>query len=146
MTLRYVAGTHRVPERELTERLGLAAGADPHVSLKTLARRKGVSLLDYVQRVQRAVVETAPARAAPVASGDAAGLSATSEALVSALLVYGYPALGLTLLLGAVGLPLPSGLSMIVAGSLAAQGRMRRAPLHRRHETRRDQSKGHRRD
>jgi membrane protein DedA with SNARE-associated domain len=40
------------------------------------------------------------------------------------LLVYGYPALGLTLVLAAIGLPLPSGLAMVVAGSLAAQGRM----------------------
>jgi len=124
MTLRYVAGAYRVPERELTERLGAAAAAAPDATLRSLAGREGVSLLDYVQRVQRAVVETVPARTARRESGGAVGLSATSEALVSSLLVYGYPALGLTLLFGAVGLPLPSGLSMILAGSLAAQGRM----------------------
>ncbi len=51
-------------------------------------------------------------------------LNALSDELVAALLVYGYPALGLTLVAGAVGLPLPSGLSMVVAGSLAAQGHL----------------------
>jgi membrane protein DedA with SNARE-associated domain len=46
------------------------------------------------------------------------------EQFLSALLVYGYPILGVTLLLGAVGLPLPTGLSAAVAGSLSALGRM----------------------
>jgi membrane-associated protein len=40
------------------------------------------------------------------------------------VLVYGYPALALTLALGALGFPLPSGLSMIVVGALAAEGEM----------------------
>ena len=40
------------------------------------------------------------------------------------MLEYGYPVLGLTLVLGAIGLPLPGGLLTIVAGSLAAQGQM----------------------
>jgi len=43
---------------------------------------------------------------------------------LAALLVYGYPVLGLTLFLGALGLHLPSALAMVVAGSLAAQGQM----------------------
>ena len=38
--------------------------------------------------------------------------------------MYGYPALGLTLLLGAIGLPLPDGIATTVAGSLASQGRI----------------------
>jgi len=44
--------------------------------------------------------------------------------VLAALLVYGYPILGLTLLLGAIGLPLPTGLATIIAGSLAAAGKM----------------------
>ena len=36
----------------------------------------------------------------------------------------GYSVLGLTLMLGAVGVPFPSALSVVVAGSLAAQGQM----------------------
>jgi membrane-associated protein len=37
-------------------------------------------------------------------------------------MVYGYPVLGLALLLGAVGVPVPSGLTAAAAGALAAQG------------------------
>jgi membrane protein DedA with SNARE-associated domain len=40
------------------------------------------------------------------------------------LLIYGYPILGLTLLFGAIGFPLPTGLSATIAGSLSAVGRM----------------------
>ncbi len=36
--------------------------------------------------------------------------------------MYSYPVLGLTLLLGAIGLPVPTGLATAVAGSLAARG------------------------
>ncbi|MBI4499424.1 MAG: DedA family protein [Chloroflexi bacterium] len=51
-------------------------------------------------------------------------LSTLSDELLAALLLYGYPVLGLTLLAGAIGLPLPSGLATVVAGALAAQGRL----------------------
>src|SRR4029450_4758241 len=44
--------------------------------------------------------------------------------VLSALLRFGYPALALILFLGALGLPLPNGLSAVIAGSLAAAGRM----------------------
>jgi membrane protein DedA with SNARE-associated domain len=37
-------------------------------------------------------------------------------------LVYGYPVLGVALLLGAIGLPVPSGVTAAAAGALAAQG------------------------
>jgi membrane protein DedA with SNARE-associated domain len=80
--------------------------------------------LEYVQRVQRAIAEVAPARATRTEPDTTSWLGAAGDEILSALLVYGYPALALTLLLGAIGLPLPSGLSMVVAGSLAAQGRM----------------------
>jgi membrane protein DedA with SNARE-associated domain len=39
-------------------------------------------------------------------------------------MVYGYAGLGTTVLLGAMGLPLPNGLATTVAGALAAQGRI----------------------
>lgn len=40
-------------------------------------------------------------------------------------MVYGHPALALTLLLGAIGLPLPIGVAAVLAGSLAALGNLR---------------------
>ena len=46
------------------------------------------------------------------------------DEILAALLVYGYSVLGLTLMLGALGMPFPSALSVVVAGSLAAQGQL----------------------
>ena len=48
-----------------------------------------------------------------------------TDRILSALLIYGYPALALTLLLGAIGLPLPIGVAAVLAGSLAALGNLR---------------------
>ena len=124
MTLRYVAGTYRAPENALIGRLGLAAETNPDTSLRSLAEREGLSTFEYVQRVQNAVVEAAPARPTDGGHESTGWLGAIGDELLAALLVYSYPALGLTLLLGALGLPLPTGLSTAVAGSLAAQGRL----------------------
>jgi len=124
MTLRYVAGTYHAPENALIGRLGLAARTNPDTSLRSLAEREGLSTFEYVRRVQRAVVEVAPARPSDDGRESTGWLGAIGDELLAALLVYSYPALGLTLLLGALGLPLPTGLSTAVAGSLAAQGRM----------------------
>jgi len=125
MTLRYVAIRYSVPEEALVARLGLPAEVDPGTSLRSLATRKSRDPLVYVQEVQRAIAELRRTTPSP-STGDApvSWLSALGDELVAALLVYGYPALGLTLFAGAVGLPLPSGLSMVVAGSLAAQGHL----------------------
>ena len=62
MSLRYLAETYRVPQSTLIARLGLPAETDPGASLKSLAEREKQSPFEYVQRVQRAVVEAAPSR------------------------------------------------------------------------------------
>jgi membrane protein DedA with SNARE-associated domain len=46
------------------------------------------------------------------------------DEVLTALLVYGYPVLAVTLFLCALGLPLPDGVATAVAGSLIAQERM----------------------
>jgi membrane protein DedA with SNARE-associated domain len=123
MTLGYVAGTYRVSEAALAQRLGLPGDIDPATTLISIARARGLSPFNHVREVQEAVSElrrlSAVSSEEPVSSQDSLG----SEFL-AALLVYGYPVLGLTLFLGALGLHLPSALAMVVAGSLAAQGRM----------------------
>jgi membrane protein DedA with SNARE-associated domain len=124
MTLRYVAGTYHAPESGLIQRLGLAPETDPDTSLRSLAEQEGLSPFEYVQRVQQAVVEVVPARTTERGGESSGWLGATGDVLLSGLLVYSYPALGLILLLGALGLPFPTGLSTAVAGSLAAQGRL----------------------
>jgi membrane protein DedA with SNARE-associated domain len=125
MTLRYVASTYRAPTESLIGRLGLPTATDPDVTLKSLAEREGSSPFLYVQRVQRALAETLPRGTAPPKNGEtAAWLGIGSDDILSALLIYGYPALALTLLLGALGLPVPTGLATTLAGSLAARGHM----------------------
>lgn len=124
MTLRYVAVAYQAPASALRERLGLAASTNPDTTLKVLAERARMSRPEYVQRVQRAIVEVAPGPAPPRAGDAAPDVDGRSDDLISAVLVYGYPALALTLFLGAFGVPLPAGLLLVVAGSLAAQGGM----------------------
>jgi membrane protein DedA with SNARE-associated domain len=124
MTLRYVAGTYRMPETTLTARLGLSAEIDPDTSLRSLAKLEERLPIEYVQRVQRAVVEVAPNGSAVRGSHDTSWLVAIGDEFLAALLMYGYPVLSLMLLLGAIGLPVPSGLAAALAGSLAAGGSM----------------------
>jgi S1-C subfamily serine protease/membrane protein YqaA with SNARE-associated domain len=123
MTLGYVAETYRVPEMALAQRLGLPPDIDPATTLLSVARARGRSPFDHVQEVQGAIAELrrlSPALPrAQTGSQDSLG-----DEFLAALLVYGYPVLGLTLFLGALGLHLPSALAVVVAGSLAAQGRI----------------------
>jgi membrane protein DedA with SNARE-associated domain len=124
MTLKYVTATYRAPEFVLAARLGLTPGTDPNTSLKTLAEQTGITPSAYVQRVQRAVAELAPDVRSNHNNGNSSWLRSIGDEALTALLVYGYPALGLILLLGSIGLPLPDGVATIVAGSLASQGRI----------------------
>jgi membrane protein DedA with SNARE-associated domain len=119
MTLDHVAATYRVPMTELLPRLGLPSDSKRDETLKSLADRRGVARFDFVRQVQRALGQSAP----PTTNGQSSG--GLSDRILSALLVYGYPALAATLLFGAIGLPLPIGVATILAGSLAALGNLR---------------------
>lgn len=124
MTLGHIAATYRIPEAALVERLELAPTTDSNATLRSLAQQQGVSLLDYVQRVQRAIVGVAPELESDGAGEESSWLGALGDALLAAVLTYGIPALALTIFLGSFGLPLPHGIAVTVAGSLAAQGRI----------------------
>ncbi|MBI2202447.1 MAG: trypsin-like peptidase domain-containing protein [Candidatus Rokubacteria bacterium] len=124
MTLGYVAGTYHVSGTALARRLRLPPDIDPTTALVSLARAEGRSPFSHVREVQEAIAEL---RRLSPASSEGTGTSQDSLVageFLAALLAYGYPALGLTLFLGALGLHLPSALAMVVAGSLAAQGQM----------------------
>lgn len=125
MTLRYVAGKYeQAPETVLIRRLGLPPDTPPDTSLRLLAERAEVPPLQYVQRVQQTVADAASMVVPEPAGATTSWLGAIRDEFLAAMLAYGYPVLGLTLLLGAIGLPLPTGLSTVLAGSLAEQGRM----------------------
>ena len=118
MTLDHVAATYRVPMDDLIPRLGLPPDTSGNQSLKTIADQRGVARFDFVRQVQRVLGQSAPE---PESSQISGGLT---DRILSALLIYGYPALALTLLLGAIGLPLPIGVAAVLAGSLVALGNL----------------------
>jgi membrane-associated protein len=118
MTLDHVATSYRVPLNDLLPRLGLPPDTNRDESLKSIANKRGVPRFDFTREVQRALGQSAPIPESTQSSG---GLS---DRILSALLIYGYPALAATLLLGAIGLPLPIGVAAVLAGSLAALGNL----------------------
>jgi membrane-associated protein len=124
MTLKYVAATYHVPDAALVEQLGLPSATDRDTSLKTLAEQAGVAPSVYTQRVQRVIAVLTPDIRSNSTNVTSGWLGTIGDEVLTALLVYGYPALGLTLFLGAIGLPLPDGVATTVAGSLASQGRI----------------------
>jgi membrane-associated protein len=124
MTLDYVAATYHAPKPVLLQRLGLPADTAGDTSLMTLAARADVLPPDYVIRVQSALADFAKSADKSAAPQSPGWLASLADKTLSAILVYGYPVLAITLLLGAIGLPLPDGIAAAVAGSLAAQGRM----------------------
>jgi membrane protein DedA with SNARE-associated domain len=124
MTLGYVGATYRAPVAALTDRLGLPADTDPDTSLRALSTREGVSPFLYVQRVQRALAAVGPGPAGTTENSNSPWISGVGEDLLAAVIAYGYPALGLIALFGAIGLPLPTGLATVVAGSLSAAGQL----------------------
>lgn len=125
MTLRHVATTYRVPADTLLSHLELPPAISLDISLRALADREGATRFEFVQRVQRSVVDLTPRTAVTHEKADSTSwFGINTDAILSALLVYGYPALGITLFLGALGLPVPTGLATTLAGSLAARGQL----------------------
>jgi membrane protein DedA with SNARE-associated domain len=124
MTLRYVATSYRIPRERLLERLGLANDTAPDLSLRSIADRQGMSPFAYVQQVQRSIADIAPPPQPAKGRNGSGWLDWFNDQILSALLRYGYAILALTLLLGAIGLPVPTGLAATMAGSLSAGGRV----------------------
>jgi hypothetical protein len=134
MTLDFVAATYHAPEAALLERLALEVGTDPRQTLRQLAQRERQPMIDYTQRVQRAIAALVPAARTNDAERESNGLGKIADEFLAAVLIYGYPALGLTILLGSIGLPAPDGFATSVSapgGYWSAGGRGRcssRAP------------------
>ena len=124
MTLRYVATRYRVPEVLVIARLGLPAETNPDTNLKSLAERRGLSPFELIRQIQAAVADAAPPDNVQQQDEKSGWLNWIGDALLSGVLVYGYPVLASILLFGAIGLPVPTGLSVTLAGSMAAVGRM----------------------
>jgi membrane protein DedA with SNARE-associated domain len=113
-----------MPGTALAEGLGLSSNEDPKTTLRSLAERQGVPPFQYIQQAQEAISHLRPITSSLGGSDAVSEPEGFGDEILAALLVYGYPVLGLTLMLGAIGVPFPSALSVVVAGSLAAQGQM----------------------
>jgi membrane protein DedA with SNARE-associated domain len=113
-----------MPGTALAEGLGLSSNEDPKTTLRSLAERQGVPPFQYIQQAQEAISQLRPIASSLGGSAGGSEREGFGDEVLAALLVYGYPVLGLTLMLGAIGVPFPSALSVVVAGSLAAQGQM----------------------
>jgi hypothetical protein len=99
MTLGYVAATYRTPNAALVEGLGLPSGTDLNTSLESLANQARLSPSRYTQLVQRAIADIAPGIRSDRANETSSWLRTIGDEVLTALLVYGYPVLGLTLFL-----------------------------------------------
>jgi membrane-associated protein len=120
MTLSYVSETYRVPMEELMNGLNLPADTAKDSSLKSLSERQGVTPFSYVSRAQQVIAGLLP----PPRTFGGEPREGMMDWAATWLLRYDYPALAFILLLGAIGIPLPSGLSVVLAGSLVALGHM----------------------
>ena len=126
MTLRYVGDSQTVGIEALTQRLRLPANIDPNATLRALAGRENYTPFAYVRRVQEAIAQISAVqpRAVTKQEESAGWLAGIGNQFLSAVLVYGYPALGLTLFLGAIGAPVPTGIATAIAGSTASLGHL----------------------
>jgi len=124
MTLDHVTATYHVPLSELIPRLGLPADTSREETLKTIADRRGVPRFDFVREVQRALGQSAPQADTDADKSQGGLIAGLTDRVLAAILSYGYPALAATLLLGAIGLPLPIGVATVLAGSLVALGKL----------------------
>jgi membrane protein DedA with SNARE-associated domain len=126
MTLRYVADSNNIDIDALTMRLQLPASVSPHSTLRVLAEREGSTPFAYVRRVQEAIAQTSVGqpRAATNTEESSGWFTGLTDRFLSAVLVYGYPALAVTLFLGAMGAPVPTGIATAIAGSLASLGHL----------------------
>lgn len=128
MTIGYVVDTYAAPRLDLLAALDLPPTVRRSTSLRDLARHHNVGMVAYLQQVQRALVEVEAPADVTAAKREDGWLVRLGDRFLAAVLTYGYPLLGLTLVIGAVGVPLPTGLTVSLAGSLISQGAMHWLP------------------
>ncbi|HZP21754.1 MAG TPA: DedA family protein [Bauldia sp.] len=120
MSLEYIARTYGLQPRELAAAIGMPAETDLTVPIAEIAAERGESNVELIQDVQSIVAKDLHAR-----PEDMPGTNTESgDAFLGDVLSYSYPALALVLLLGAVGAPVPTGFTTLLAGVLASQGSM----------------------
>jgi membrane protein DedA with SNARE-associated domain len=119
MTLDYVSSNYDIELVRLLAGLGLPPDTSPQTPLFEIGKTSVGERFDIVRATQAVIA--AEIAEAP-GNGDAADES--DDTFLAALLTYSYPVLGLILLLGAIGAPVPTGFATVLAGVLSADGTM----------------------
>lgn len=99
MTLSYVASSYGVATNELRRELNLTPDISDNATLWAIAEAESLQPFAYLSDVQGAIARISarsPPEAAP-ANEPGGWLDRLSNTFLSAILVYGYPALGLTM-------------------------------------------------
>ncbi|MEZ5653817.1 MAG: DedA family protein [Burkholderiaceae bacterium] len=120
MSTRYVAELAKVAPNSLAGPLGIRRD-QLDLPLREIAGERGQDRLTLLRELQGILARQMAEAPPPVT--DAQAQAEVDDWLVGWILAYGYPVLALSLMLGAMGAPLPSGLSVMVVGVLAGQGR-----------------------
>lgn len=125
MTLGYVAASYDTPVADLVGLLKLPAETQADTPLRTLAEHMDADPLVFVQRVQQALADISKTLPPPPPGvPDTGWFAQLADDSLTLLLQFGYPVLVLVLFAGALGLPVPAGPLMAVAGTLAMQGEL----------------------
>ena len=127
MTPEFIADTYGISVERLIAGIGVPAGTSADTPLFKIAEARQQPRIELVRRAQKVIAEEGAISSEDgvVSVENGAGSEATTEeTALSAMLAYSYPALGLILLFGAIGAPVPTGFATVLAGALAADGTM----------------------
>jgi membrane-associated protein len=119
MTLDYVSAAYGVGLDRLLAGLELPLNTSPQTPLYEIGEASDRPRFDIVTATQGVIA----AEAAAVENGGEA-TDQSDDSFLAALLTYSYPVLGLILVLGAIGAPVPTGFATVLAGVLSADGAM----------------------
>jgi membrane protein DedA with SNARE-associated domain len=121
MTLDYVSSAYGVRLDRLMDGLDLPPDTSSQTPLFKIGATSDRPRFDIVRATQAVIAAEVATAAAE--NGDEATEQLT-DTFLAALITYSYPVLGLILLLGAIGAPVPTGFATVLAGVLSADGAM----------------------
>jgi membrane protein DedA with SNARE-associated domain len=120
MTLDYVSSAYGVRLDRLMDGLDLPPDTSSQTPLFKIGATSDRPRFDIVTATQAVIA----AEVAAAAENGSATTEQSGDTFLAALLTYSYPVLGLILLLGAIGAPVPTGFATVLAGVLCADGTM----------------------
>ena len=120
MSVGYIARTHHVAPGDLYDAIGVSTRPDRR-PLRAIARAQQRPVDEIIGELQHGISE---ARANDSQSSSRARKISVTDQLLSALTVYGLPALFLVITIAGIGLPFPVSFVLVAAGSFVEQREM----------------------